>query len=131
MSKVIWQPRRESNSLRQVQSLLVIHCPSEQSIGWALADSNRCTSAELVSVVTIPLPVPIIWSFELGSNQQPFAYQANALPLSYRRLVRVVGFEPTAPRSQSECSARLSYTRKNCSIALAMKKLLSSSGIFI
>ena len=33
-----------------------------------------------------------------------------SIQLSYRRLVGVVGFEPTTTRSQSECATRLRYT---------------------
>lgn len=36
--------------------------------------------------------------------------EINVLPLHYRPMVEVAGFEPAATRSQSEHSSRLSYT---------------------
>lgn len=48
----------------------------------------------------------VLWS-RLESDQQPIAYQAIALPLSYETIAEGVGFEPTAAlhhsRFRDEC----------------------------
>src|SRR5580704_7292712 len=45
------------------------------------------------------------------SNPRPIAYEAMALPLSYRcNLVRVAGFDPAASCVRGKRSSRLSYT---------------------
>ena len=52
----------------------------------------------------------------MGIGPTRLAWKARALPLSYTRILLLVGatgFEPTTPCSQGRCSTKLSYAPNN------------------